>query len=65
MYHLPTARAFARAHSVELLVTLRNPVFPYLVESLQSALLLVAGDVSTHFVEWLAMAAARWVLPQP
>jgi hypothetical protein len=62
MYHLPTARAFARLHSVEFLENLRNPVFPYFVESLQSGVLLVAGDVSTHFVEWLAMGAAALAL---
>jgi hypothetical protein len=54
LYHLPYARAFARAGTLPFLPELRNPVFPQLDELLSTGMLLLAGDVSTHLVQLLA-----------
>ena len=62
MYHLPIARSLAIEHSVLFLANLRNPAFPQLVESLDAAMMLLFGDVSTHRVEWLAMVATSFAL---
>jgi hypothetical protein len=55
LYHLPTSRAFAAAGRLPFLPHLRYPVFPHLAEALNAAVLLVAGDVATHLVGWLAL----------
>lgn len=60
MYHLPIARALATSHSVGFLTNLRNPVYPQLVESLEAAMMLLFGDVSTHLVECLALIATAF-----
>jgi 4-amino-4-deoxy-L-arabinose transferase-like glycosyltransferase len=57
LYHLPFARAFAASGGVPFLPALRFPVFPQLTEVLNAAVLLLAGDVATHLVGWLALAA--------
>lgn len=54
LYHLPYARAFARAGSLPFLPELRNPVFPQLNELLFTWTLLLADDISTHLVQLLA-----------
>lgn len=58
MYHLPFARAFARAGSIPFLPGLRNPVFPQLNELLFTGMLLLAGDVATHLVQLFATLVA-------
>lgn len=55
LYHLPFARAFAATGGLPFLPELRFPVFPQLAEALSAALLLVGGDVATHFVALLAV----------
>lgn len=57
LYHLPYARAFARAGSIPFLPEMRNPVFPQLDELLLTGMLLLAGnigDTATHLVQLLA-----------
>jgi dolichyl-phosphate-mannose-protein mannosyltransferase len=54
LYHLPMARAFARAGALPFLPELRVPVFPPLHELLSAGMLLTAGDVATHLVPLLA-----------
>ncbi|HVF58393.1 MAG TPA: hypothetical protein VNJ70_01060 [Thermoanaerobaculia bacterium] len=62
LYHLPYARAFARAGSLPFLPELRYPVFPQLGELLFTGMLLAAGDVATHLVELTAVLAAAALL---
>jgi hypothetical protein len=62
LYHLPYARAFAATGGLPFLPELRFPVFPQLAETLSAALLLAAGDVSTHFVALLATLLTGGVL---
>lgn len=62
LYHLPYARAFAATGGLPFLPELRFPVFPQFAETLSAALLLVAGDVSTHFVALLATILTGGVL---
>lgn len=62
LYHLPYARAFARAGSLPFLPELRYPVFPQLGELLFTGMLLAAGDVATHLVELTAALAAAALL---
>jgi hypothetical protein len=62
LYHLPIARAFAETGSLPFLPALRVPVFPPLNELLSAALLLLAGDVSTHLVQLLAALATAALL---
>ena len=62
LYHLPMARSLSSSHSLDFLVNLRNPVFPELVESLDAAMMLLFGDVSTHLVECLALIAIGFAL---
>jgi 4-amino-4-deoxy-L-arabinose transferase-like glycosyltransferase len=57
LYHLPTSRAFAASGGVPFLPALRLPVFPHLAEVLDAWVLLLAGDVATQFVGWLALVA--------
>ncbi len=62
MYHLPFAKTFAKEHAVVFVDTLRFPVFPQLNEMLFSGMLLVYDDVSTHAVEFLALALTALLL---
>jgi hypothetical protein len=65
LYHLPDARAFARAGALPFLPQLRFPVFPQLTEALFAAVLLVAGasrDMAVHLVELLAILATAALL---
>ncbi len=62
LYHLPFARAFAREAALPFLPELRFPVFPVLGEVLFTGMLLTAGDVATHLVELLAVAAGAALL---
>ncbi len=62
LYHLPYAHAFAATGKLPFLPELRYPVFPQLAETLSAALLLAAGDVSTHFVALLAILLTGGVL---
>jgi hypothetical protein len=55
LYHLPDARAFARAGSLPFLAQLRFPVFPQLDEALFAAVLLLAGDVTVHLIQLLSI----------
>jgi 4-amino-4-deoxy-L-arabinose transferase-like glycosyltransferase len=58
LYHLPDARAFARAGALPFLAQLRFPVFPQLDEALFAAILLLAGlagDITVHLAQLLAM----------
>jgi hypothetical protein len=57
MYHLPFARAFAASGAAPFLAALRFPAFPQLAEMLNAAVLLLAGDVATHLVGVVALAA--------
>jgi hypothetical protein len=62
-YHLPFAAAFARAGRLVIVPEHLFPVFPQLAELLFTGILLLAGDVATHVVQYLAMlaiAAAVW-----
>lgn len=62
LYHLPFARAFARAGGVPFLPALRIPVFPQLSELVFAEVLLLADDVAVHGVELLATLAAAALL---
>jgi hypothetical protein len=62
LYHLPDARAFARAGALPFLRDLRFPVFPQLDEALFAAVLLLAGDVSVHLVQLLAILGTAALL---
>jgi hypothetical protein len=62
LYHLPFARAFARTGGVPFLPDLRVPVFPQLSELVFAEVLLLADDVTVHFVELLATAAVAALL---
>jgi hypothetical protein len=62
MYHLPFAKTFAKEHAVVFVDTLRFPVFPQLNEMLFSGMLLLYDDVSTHAVEFLALALTALLL---
>ena len=56
-YHLPLAAAFAHGHRLILVPDVLFPISPQLLELLFSALLLIAGDVATHTVQFLCMGA--------
>jgi 4-amino-4-deoxy-L-arabinose transferase-like glycosyltransferase len=58
MYHLPYASTFAASHRLAVVPEHLFPVSPQLLEMLFSAALLLAGDVATHTVQFLCMAAA-------
>jgi hypothetical protein len=62
LYHLPFARAFARTGGLPFLGELRFPVFPPLVEALQAAIWLLAGEIATQLAGLLAMFAALGLL---
>jgi hypothetical protein len=62
LYHLPDARAFARAGALPFLRDLRFPVFPQLDEVLFAAVLLLAGDISVHLVQLLAILGTAALL---
>ena len=62
LYHLPYARAFARAGAIPFLPELRYPIFPQLDELLFTGMLLLAGDVATHLVQLLATLATAALL---
>lgn len=67
MYHLPYASAFAATHRLAVVPEHLFPVYPQLLEMLFAALLLVAGDVATHTVQFVCMgaiAAAAFALGQ-
>jgi len=57
LYHLPFARAFAATGRAPFLPVLRFPIFPPLAEMLNASVLLLAGDVATQLVGWLAFIA--------
>ena len=57
LYHLPYARAFARAQGLPFLADLRFPVFPQLAEAGFAAVLSLAGDVAIHGVSVVATLA--------
>lgn len=62
-YHLPYARAFVEAQRLVVVPELLFPVFPQLAESLFTAMLLVTGaDVTTHLVQFLALAVVALLL---
>jgi Dolichyl-phosphate-mannose-protein mannosyltransferase len=56
-YHLPLAAALARSHHLVLVPDVLYPVSPQLLELLFTALLLTAGDVATHTVQFLCLGA--------
>lgn len=56
-YHLPLAAAFARSHHLVPVPEVLYPVSPQLLELLFTALLLTAGDVATHTVQFLCLGA--------
>jgi hypothetical protein len=62
MYHLPFAQAFARSGGLPAMPALRFPVFPALAELLYAQVLLLAGDVATHLVSFLAVLATAGLL---
>ncbi|HZF10293.1 MAG TPA: phospholipid carrier-dependent glycosyltransferase [Thermoanaerobaculia bacterium] len=62
LYHLPDARAFARAGALPFLGQLRFPVFPQLDEALFAAVLLLAGDVAVQLVQLLAILLTAGLL---
>jgi hypothetical protein len=62
LYHLPFARAFARAGELCITPALRFPVFPALAELLFAQVLLLAGDVATHLVAFVAVLATAGLL---
>jgi 4-amino-4-deoxy-L-arabinose transferase-like glycosyltransferase len=61
-YHLPFAAAFAHDHRLEVLPDIVFPVAPQLIELLFAALLATAGDVATHTIQLLCMAATAAAL---
>ena len=54
IYHLVFARAFAESGAMPFVDQLRVPVFPPLGELLDAAMLVLADDVSTHWISWIA-----------
>jgi len=62
MYHLPFARAFALSGGLPATPALRFPVFPALAELLLAEMLLLAGDVATHLVAFVAVLATAGLL---
>lgn len=62
MYHLPYAKAFAKAHAVVFVDTLRFPVFPQLNEMLFTGMLLVYDDVAAQLVQLFALAVTALLL---
>ena len=56
MYHLPTARAWAEAGSLIVTEQLRYPLFPFNMEVLYAAALLVGDELTTHMVHALTGA---------
>lgn len=62
LYHLPFSRAFAETGGLPFLGELRFPVFPQLVEVLQAAVWLLAGEIATQQVGLLALGACLALL---
>lgn len=62
LYHLPFSRAFVRTGGLPFLGELRFPVFPQLVEVLQAAIWLLAGEIATQEAGLLALFAALGLL---
>lgn len=57
LYHLPFSRAFVRTGALPFLPELRFPVFPQLVEVLQAGVWIVADEIATQLVGFLALVA--------
>lgn len=57
LYHLPFSRAFVRTGALPFLPELRFPVFPQLVEVLQAGVWIVADEIATQVVGFLALLA--------
>ncbi|MEP7013675.1 MAG: glycosyltransferase family 39 protein [Acidobacteriota bacterium] len=62
MYHLPFAQAFARSGGLPVMPALRFPAFPALAELLFAQSMLLAGEVATHLVSFLAVLATAGLL---
>lgn len=62
LYHLPFSRAFADTGSLPFLGDLRFPVFPQLLEVLQAAIWLLAGEIATQQAGLLALFACLGLL---
>ncbi|MEO8505941.1 MAG: glycosyltransferase family 39 protein [Acidobacteriota bacterium] len=62
LYHLVFARAFAESGSMPFIAHLRVPVFPPLGELLDAGVLVLADDISTHWISWLATLATAGLL---
>lgn len=62
IYHLMLARAFAVTGGLPFVAELRAPVFPPLAELLDAAVMLLADDISTHWIAWLSTLATGGLL---